>query len=311
MTKLMVVFGAGASSYSGPCAPECPPLGNWLFEKLVEYKGGLPQKMVTEYGHIFRDEGFEAGMAAVAHLGSDAVIPVQRLTALYLSQFQIEYGNHYLRLMAALRPNLGMGVTFGTLNYDLLLEQALRSVGWNSRYQTPPQSSPLPEVSVLKLHGSSNFLPKLEGDVVFEDNKFFRGTKYAEGMPMDFVDSHEKVQAWMNEPKYRNLTPVLSVYGPGKTSPYNQGFIDRGQAYWRECLMRAKIIVLIGINYVPHDTHLFEPLATAPGVIAIVNPDYAAYSPWIREQRKGTTFHLASAFEEIEKISGYAKLAFN
>lgn len=307
----MIVFGAGASSYSGPCTPECPPLGNWLFEKLVEYKEGLPHKLVTEYGHIFRDNGFEAGMAAVAHLGSDAVIPVQRLTALYLSQFKIEHGNHYLRLMDGLRPDLGMGVTFGTLNYDLLLEQALDRVGWNSRYQTPPQANPWPEVSVLKLHGSSNFLPKLEQNIVFENNKFLQTTKYVEGLPMDFVDSHEKVQAWINEPRYRNLTPVLSVYGPGKTSPYNQGFIDYGQAYWRECLLKAKIIVLIGINYVPHDTHLFEPLATAPGVIAVVNPDYASYAPWIREQRKGDTFHLANAFEEIEKILSYAKLAFN
>lgn len=250
-------------------------------------------------------------MAAVAHLGSDAVIPVQRLTALYLSQFKIEHGNHYLRLMAGLRPNLGMGVTFGTLNYDLLLEQALNSVGWNIRYQYPPRAIPRPEVSVLKLHGSSNFLSKLPPDTIFGDNKFFVTEKYVDGMPMDLVTSHEEVQAWINEPRYRNLTPVLSVYGPGKTSPYNQSFIDHGQAYWRECLLEAKIIVLIGINYVPHDTHLFKPLATAPGVIAVVNPDYASYTPWIRDQRKGTTFHLASAFEEIEKILYYAKLAFN
>jgi hypothetical protein len=118
---------------------------------------------------------------------------------------------------------------------------------------------------------------------------------------MRAVDDHAGVLRWISEKRNEYLTPVLSVYGEAKISPCDQSVIDEVQKQWREVLSGAGLIVLIGINYVPHDTHFWDALKSASGNIGIVNPDISVYENWI-SQRGKETFHLANYFSKVDKI---------
>lgn len=117
-----ILFGAGASFGSGSCTPYNPPLGNDLFSKLNE-QGGNFSKLNDDIKAKFIDHGFEAGMASIKD-DSRNITPMQKEMACYLSKFVIKNDNAYARLFNKLRVELSK-ITIVTLNYDLLIEQAI------------------------------------------------------------------------------------------------------------------------------------------------------------------------------------------
>lgn len=150
---ITIIFGAGASKGSGSCSPENPPLGNHLFGKLEELKGAY-YNLSDGSKRRFRDEGFEAGMATIAN-DSRVINPLQKELACYLSKFTVEKGNAYIRLFNKLRSCMNQ-INIVTLNYDLLIEQSLARQGFIVDYNSSGNG-----IGLLKMHGSSNFLPQL------------------------------------------------------------------------------------------------------------------------------------------------------
>lgn len=149
-----IIFGAGASYGSGEntCVPYNPPLGKDLFAHLVRM-GGEFSRLSEESKLIFQTQGFEAGMATIED-DSRAINPLQKELACYLSGFEIRPGNGYIRLFNKLH-NVLKDICIVTLNYDLLIEQALGLQGFNIDYNDDKKG-----ITVLKPHGSSNFLPR-------------------------------------------------------------------------------------------------------------------------------------------------------
>lgn len=304
--SIMLIFGAGASRFCGECYPHNPPLGNDLFNELIA-GGDIPKNIVEEYGNIFLNEGFEAGMAALRPLGSDAFLPIQRQTAVVLSKFVLGENNYYSEILDRIGRRGIAKIAFASLNYDLLLEQALRRKTIDFKYAGETKNENPKAVPLLKLHGSSNFLPCFPNNFTLNGSLSTKAEIYLNGLPMNAVDDHSDVIRWVSEKRNEYLTPVLSVYGKAKISPCNQSFIEEIQKQWRGALSRADLIVLIGINYVPHDTHFWDELKLAPGKIGIVNPDISGYEEWIN-QRGSETFHLARTFSEVDKIADTIKL---
>jgi len=58
----VVLLGAGASYGSEESCQNTPPLGDKLFERLVE-QGGIAAQIPDEIKTLFREKGFETGMA--------------------------------------------------------------------------------------------------------------------------------------------------------------------------------------------------------------------------------------------------------
>ena len=148
-----ILFGAGASFGSGSCSPYSPPLGNDLFLKLNE-QGGNFSNLNEDIKLKFIEHGFESGMASIED-NSRNITPMQKEMACYLSKFSIKNDNAYARLFNKLRTYLS-DITIVTLNYDLLIEQAILMNGYNVDYNADGKG-----ISLLKPHGSSNFLPQL------------------------------------------------------------------------------------------------------------------------------------------------------
>ena len=146
--KTVILFGAGASAFSGSCNPKPPPLGNKLFEELVSL--GEPASILNaNYGDIYR-ENFEQGMQVISkpsapetlsafiQAGGDIhdtnninnplwpgsqAIPLIRQVGQYLANIELTADNTYCTFINQLKDNLPR-LCLATLNYDLLLEQA-------------------------------------------------------------------------------------------------------------------------------------------------------------------------------------------
>lgn len=260
---ITVIFGAGASYGSGRCYPKNPPLGNYLFDDLVKLKRAF-YRLPEGSKAVFKTEGFEAGMATIAN-DSRIINPLQKELACYLSSFSTTQENAYVRLFSKLRRYL-TNINLVTLNYDLLIEQSLVKLDFSVDYNGNGKG-----INLLKPHGSSNFLPQL-GDMKFSGNTFVDCETFFEGFPTNAVSDTEKVKAWCNDPRNSDVSPVLAIYAKDKRVVVNRQLIRETQNKYADFIAGSKLVVLVGIKYVPHDTHIWDPLAAAKSSLLVVDP---------------------------------------
>ena len=84
--KVVILFGAGASAFSGECNPCCPPLGDNLFAEL-QLDGAPASELDEKYVEVFKKDGFEAGLDYSAELGSKFIVPFLQQMAIYFAKF--------------------------------------------------------------------------------------------------------------------------------------------------------------------------------------------------------------------------------
>lgn len=259
-----ILFGAGASFGSGPCVPHNPPLGNYLFEDLRKLGGEfskLPENIVKE----FDENGFEAGMALVED-NSTIINPMQKEIACYLSKFKIKPENAYFRFFNKIKSCLH-NVTVSTLNYDLLIEQALWNNGLNVDYNAENQG-----VKFLKIHGSSNFLPYLPPTSSFRNITIIGAATYFEGLETRSVPSHDDVLRWCNDPHNECLSPVFAIYQKGKRVVINSRIIEESQKKFVQSINESTLNIIVGVKYIPHDNHVWDVFAASGAPLIVVDP---------------------------------------
>lgn len=261
---ITLVFGAGASYGSGKCIPSNPPLGNYLFDDLV-LLGGAYSKLSSHSKMTFKSEGFEAGMATIAN-DSRLITPLQKELACYLSGFSITPENAYTRLFNKLSSRM-QRISITTLNYDLLIEQALGFHGFSCDYNAQKQG-----VTLLKPHGSSNFLPQMPKGCNFSGNTMRGCGTFYEGLETQAVSSSAEVKSWCNNPINEDLSPVLSMYEKGKRVVVNTKLIENCQKKYSQLVKDSDLVILVGIKYIEHDLHIWQPIEQGKQNVVIVDP---------------------------------------
>lgn len=261
---ITLVFGAGASYGSGRCIPSNPPLGNNLFDDLVLLDGAY-SKLSTHSKMIFKSDGFEAGMATIAN-DSRVINPLQKELACYLSGFSITPENAYTRLFNKLKSRM-QHISITTLNYDLLIEQALGFHGFSCDYNAQKQG-----VTLLKPHGSSNFLPQIPKGCHFSGNTMIDCETFYEGLETKAVSSYAEVKSWCDNPKNMDLSPVLSMYEKGKRVVVNTELINNFQQKFAQLIKDSDLVVLVGIKYIQHDLHIWQPIEQGKQNVVVVDP---------------------------------------
>ena len=270
---ITIIFGAGASFGSGRCVPKSPPLGNELFSELASLNARFSE-LPESSKEIFLRDGFEAGMATLEN-NSRILNPLQKELAIYLSKFEIGRGNAYLRLFEKLLPHLDH-INLVTLNYDILIEQALAQNHVNYNYCNSRDS-----ISLLKLHGSANFLPELPEGVSISGNTFIGCETFVKVPNTKAVLTGCEVETWCNDPRNSDLSPVLAMYAEGKRVVVNSGVVQRIQTAYSQQIAASKVVILIGVSYVPHDTHIWEPIAQHIPHVVVVNPFPEQLVQWL------------------------------
>jgi hypothetical protein len=277
------LFGAGASAFCDGVAPERPPLGNKLFEKLCRFDAffeAFPDELKDEFR-----ANFEKGMATFTSTRNAEVFEFLCKMSLYFLQFTIKDPavNLYSRF-AAMMKKLPDEFCLTTLNYDLLLDAALIAEGLSSGWE--------PKSRVLKIHGAPNLLVG-EDDVKMFEEIAFVGTSYANttGLPVR-VRSPDRARAYCEDIiRYRRgFAPAISAYAVGKRVYDSPEFIENTQRTFAKLVTYARSIVLVGVELNEDDSHLWEPIAASKARIGVVNPAFAQYEKW--GARRGRSVQL-------------------
>ncbi|CAK3383265.1 hypothetical protein EDB51_12194 [Vibrio crassostreae] len=287
---ITLIFGAGASYGSGRCIPDNPPLGMTLYDELTSLNGAF-SRLNGEIKEVFEEQGFEHGMAKIPN-HSEVINQLQKELACYLSSFSITNENAYVRLFNRLKWQLDH-INIVTLNYDILIEQALNIKGFNVDYNGSNNG-----VNVLKPHGSSNFLPHLPNDFNINGFTAIDCNVFVEGLPTRAVFSHADIKSWCNDPKNKDLSPSLSLYNKDKRVVINSDLIKHIQDRYVKIISDSDLIVLVGIKYIPHDEHIWHPLESIDSPIVVVDPYPSDISNWATRCKKDNVKIIEKGFDD-------------
>lgn len=277
IVSVVFLFGAGASFGNPDCAPTPPPLGADLFRAL-QRRGGIAGSVTGPLSDLFAAH-FEHGMEEFYRVRQTDTAAFIREMADYFVRFKAGPRNFYQRLVTIVR-HVGVDAILSTINYDVLVEQGISDAGLQITYSITREPS---TVTVLKPHGSCNFLPETHGNV-WHDVRF--GGKFIEGM----LEADVRV-AWSADEVLRfcreqdSLAPAMAMYARGKQVLFCPGFVSQQLKMWQEEIARAEAIYVIGVRVNEEDRHLWSPLAASPAPIYYVGREWDEFEAW--EERKG------------------------
>ena len=150
----LIVFGAGASFGSDDGDWSTPPLGEGLFDALCQFDRRGWRAVPQQFADLFRAD-FEQGMRAFAdaHPSDGLVDQLHCDMGAYFHRFEPRPSSLYVRLAERIRASNWEGA-LPTLNYERLLELALRRAGLESRIQGVRSGAS--EVELVLPHGCCN-----------------------------------------------------------------------------------------------------------------------------------------------------------
>ena len=294
----VIIFGAGASYGAGEVLPYPPPLGNELFDKLVDFSPGAWGKLPHE---DFATGSFERGMRLTWQGNQERAEVLKRLMddlARFFMQFELvrRSGDCYSGLLHELDSQGSIGsVTLATLNYETLLEQALELAA--PRY-AHSERHPNGEMRVLKIHGSANWVfcpPGDLGQLLYDPSQdpavdmsqwvFVRGGLQITGSDIALLGKFQSPvstgdEDWVKSQLEEGFLPCAAAYMEGK--PYigvTDSFARFNQRLLESRILGASSVVLCGIKPNLDDQHLWGPLARTEAPLGYVG-DVHAFDEW-------------------------------
>lgn len=251
MTTL-ILLGAGASFGSEPDKERhrTPPLGTGLFSELCEL-GKVAASIPDDLKAVFSQD-FETGMAAFYDRSNEKLQSFHRELASYLGGFTPSTDNYYLKLIRLFE---GRDVIFGSLNYDMMLEESVFKLGLCVTYGNKKSDG---FVRILKPHGSMNFWP-VSPHQMFQ-NCVFGDLQTAYNGPAQALS---RLDALFRCGKDTSLSPAISMYAKGKKVSVCTRIVSNQQTAFTEVCGRASKIIIMGVKVVPEDEHIWRPIMKA------------------------------------------------
>lgn len=286
----VILFGAGASYGAGDVVPERPPLGNQLFAELARCFRGSWGSLPPEVARLLT-ENFERGMALLWEQFSPIVPVLMQHMAVYFVQFRprMPGTTFYCRLVSAINEAGASGrVLLSTLNYECLLEHSIWHLNLPVNYGDFPNND---GITVWKLHGACNLLPVGVSAT--------RGVSFTSGVSFGTTirpakDLNEVFEYCFGD---NSLPPVMCLFMPGKPIQVSAGSIGAMQEAWREKVMKADRVVVVGVFPNPADSHVWDTLANIPGELYYVG-EKSNFEGWCARYRPDKPAkHLAERFD--------------
>nr|WP_314493222.1 hypothetical protein [uncultured Pseudomonas sp.] len=285
MNKL-VLLGAGASYGSEPAGQPTPPLGTGLFDQLAA-RPGIASKLPKPIKDSFKD--FEQGMAQFANKQSGDIQQFQREMASYLAEFSPSSNSLYHKLLALFDRK---ETVFASLNYDLLLEEAIEAVGYHPTYDLKLLYK---HIRIIKPHGSSNFWYDLPNSS-FKNLRFEGGgaALAAPVMPRTRLDTLALCKA------DDSFAPAMSLYAKGKEVKTCPDYVVEQQRLFAEACSGAEEIYVIGVRVVPEDFHVWDPIKDSPAHLTYFggDQDEAEFYNWAGNCKKENFAFVKSYFND-------------
>ena len=222
LRKLIVILGAGASH--GAREGQAPPLGKDLLDYLDRYLHLVEHE-------LRKHDPYNESLSLLNRLLIAAISPpplsynppVPRLDQAFAERSDL-YDDFLYRLK--LRGLDSRNLTFITLNYDLLLEQAMRRAGELYEYfpggQTHEQG-----YTLLKIHGSINWWGEAGPFGPLEEGQPIPTPLTLTSAGLVYKDIRVEQDPYEASISFGSGDPILAHYGPGKPVYVNRPTISQ------------------------------------------------------------------------------------
>lgn len=294
----LIIFGAGASYGSDP-DHNTPPLGKNLLEALEMFDPLTWGSLSSVWKGKFREE-FESAMKEFIDSGLFAA-PLQWAMAEYFfTQFKAHENNYYVHIFKAIYPQL-QKFTLASLNYDLLILQSASIANSGIKIGSPVGDKN--QIRLILPHGSSIIYC---GGVRGSQGVSFTGGISTNGKPKLFRDYNQFIQ----EKTTNVFPPVMSYFEPNKFTVSCANFIKKERDTFKETVLNASKIVIIGMKIHSSDKHIWEPLAETSAETLYISGQNTMkdFQEWIEEKQRTrdsvSPKYMDAAEAEIIKFFG-------
>ncbi|MEJ7698654.1 MAG: hypothetical protein WKF71_03270 [Pyrinomonadaceae bacterium] len=220
----------------------------------IARKSGVAASITPDLADLFTKD-FEKGMAEFYSTRETELPKFLCEMSVYFSKFMPLEGNLYKELIKFV-ANTKHQVVFATTNYDLLIEFSIFQLGYKVQYQRLPVNRN--SFSVLKIHGSCNFLPDLMGNKI-TGNTFQNVGVYID-FPVRFAQPYEIINFCKEE---KPQAPAIAMYAKGKEVKFCNKFVLEQRQFWLESVSKAKRIFVVGLKINADDSHIWQVLASS------------------------------------------------
>jgi len=276
----VILFGAGASFGSEKVIPFLPPLSTGLFDQLQKYYPDAWGKIPASDRPKFVPN-FELGMKELWDSHSHDTPAFMRCMADYFAKFRAIRGNAYGRLLEHLEFRHALeGTYFSTLNYGCVLESAAREHGFRAIEYFSKKGTTESVLSVWKIHGSCNFLPKSVSGGSSAISYNAAGVSW--NGEIKIVDP-SRVGPFVSQNAFY---PAMAVFMEGKPVQSHPGIISTLQKWWKNAISKAKVVGVIGVRPNEQDTHIWNPLVDTDALIVVIGNE-PEYRSWAKKHRTG------------------------
>lgn len=277
--KIVVMVGAGASYGAGGNFTR-PPLGHELYGEVVK---AFPKTWgrFTEPWRSHFELNFEQGMSEVWLSGADYVSSLLTDLGRYFARFQLQGPNagEYTRLLQVLAKHGALEQTvFASLNYEVLLEEALDASGLGGAGFIP----------VIKPHGSFNYVAA--GSSRFRNIHVSGSTHIYDG-PIVGVNREDALRSYQN-----GIPPAMSNFAEGKHSPVGYRALEATRTEFAHAVREASIIVTIGVHPNPADGHIWWPIMESKADVWYVGGTDPEEPYWEVQSVLGDKFHHVAKY---------------
>lgn len=248
----LILFGAGAS-FGSDDPRAVPPLGGNLYDALCGFNPTGWGAVADGLARQFKDD-FEQGMKSFAKVNPTSVDVLQRAMAAYFFQFQPRPSSLYSRLARRLQACNWTGA-LASLNYERLLELAIRSTGTNVHIGSPSQSGG--DIELCLPHGCCH----LFGQIKAVGNIDFGGGIRFDGPRIRVIEKPEEHERELRE---STVPPIMSYFQPDKQTRAGVSFINQQRKRCAKLVLSAQTVAIIGVKVRAHDAHIWDPLAQSP-----------------------------------------------
>lgn len=288
---VVVLLGAGASFGSVGVEPYAPPLGNGLFNDLVE-RGGVASTLPQYIKQLF-EANFEVGMAEYFKYSNGNIMTFQRELAYYLASFEPTDSNIYLNIINELSCQR---VVYSSLNYDLLFELSAAKLGIITNYSSKYEKG---KVRLLKIHGSSNFWPDMPTGTIGTTS--FSNCGIDIMAPIKPLNQIETINKCKQE---KGIAPAIAMFAEGKAVRVSPDFVQIQYRMWKEQVNKSSSIFIIGVRVHEVDEHIWSILGNSKAKVTYFgfDSDEAEFKQWKINNNKNNAYFYNSDFKNSVQI---------
>lgn len=169
-------------------------------------------------------------------------------------------------------------------------------LGAPTTYGQPP--IPKGNVSVLKIHGSCNFLPDLLPGVI---TKCVFNVSHHEGAseldaPIKIAQSRREILDFCASQD--SIAPAIAMYHASKRVSFCRQFLEQQITAFESSIKSAARIYVIGLKVHVIDEHIWRPLASSRAPLFYVGGEPDRFREWARTNGRNNAFALATSFAE-------------